>query len=199
MKGNVPWMENGVRGLNILPVSKALHPWRLKWTFLVRRWGLSPEIPRLWNCCCIQSVTDWRAVRNTEEVNREMSKKMPCAFHSSYGCLSLSSKGTRKFCNVRMSQVPGVGLCVESSGLSDDTLHHNNNTHNTNTNYIPAYYIKLGHGRLLTNVFQFIIHSSPFHSTLFSLFFLSKAVPLYAMEALMGRGDIAPTHSRPRH
>jgi hypothetical protein len=27
----------------------------------------------------------------------------------------------------------------------------------------------------------------------------SKAVPLYAMEALGGRGDIAPTHSRPRH
>jgi hypothetical protein len=27
----------------------------------------------------------------------------------------------------------------------------------------------------------------------------SKAVPLHAMEALGGRGDIAPTHSRPRH
>jgi hypothetical protein len=27
----------------------------------------------------------------------------------------------------------------------------------------------------------------------------SKAVPLYVMEALGGRGDIAPTHSRPRH
>jgi hypothetical protein len=27
----------------------------------------------------------------------------------------------------------------------------------------------------------------------------SKAVPLHAMEALVGRGDIAPTHSRPRH
>jgi hypothetical protein len=27
----------------------------------------------------------------------------------------------------------------------------------------------------------------------------SKAVPLYAMEALGGRGEIAPTHSRPRH
>jgi hypothetical protein len=26
-----------------------------------------------------------------------------------------------------------------------------------------------------------------------------KAVPLHAMEALWGRGDIAPTHSRPRH
>jgi hypothetical protein len=26
----------------------------------------------------------------------------------------------------------------------------------------------------------------------------SKAVPLYAMEALRGRGDIAPTYSRPR-
>jgi hypothetical protein len=26
-----------------------------------------------------------------------------------------------------------------------------------------------------------------------------KAVPLHAMEALGGRGDIAPTHSRPRH
>jgi hypothetical protein len=27
----------------------------------------------------------------------------------------------------------------------------------------------------------------------------SKAAPLYAMEALGGRGGIAPTHSRPRH
>jgi hypothetical protein len=27
----------------------------------------------------------------------------------------------------------------------------------------------------------------------------SKAVPLHAMEALGGRGCIAPTHSRPRH
>jgi hypothetical protein len=26
-----------------------------------------------------------------------------------------------------------------------------------------------------------------------------KAVPLHAMEALGGRGGIAPTHSRPRH
>jgi hypothetical protein len=26
-----------------------------------------------------------------------------------------------------------------------------------------------------------------------------KAVPLHAMEALGGIGDIAPTHSRPRH
>jgi hypothetical protein len=26
-----------------------------------------------------------------------------------------------------------------------------------------------------------------------------KGVPLHAMEALEGRGDIAPTHSRPRH
>jgi len=26
-----------------------------------------------------------------------------------------------------------------------------------------------------------------------------KAVPLYAMETLGGRGGIAPTHSRPRH
>jgi hypothetical protein len=28
---------------------------------------------------------------------------------------------------------------------------------------------------------------------------LSKAVPLHAMEALGGRGGIAPTHSQPRH
>jgi hypothetical protein len=28
---------------------------------------------------------------------------------------------------------------------------------------------------------------------------VSKAVPLHAMEALGGRGGIAPTHSRPRH
>jgi hypothetical protein len=28
---------------------------------------------------------------------------------------------------------------------------------------------------------------------------VSKAVPLHAMEALGGRGSIAPTHSRPRH
>jgi hypothetical protein len=28
---------------------------------------------------------------------------------------------------------------------------------------------------------------------------VSKAVPLHAKEALGGRGDIAPTHSRPRH
>jgi hypothetical protein len=27
----------------------------------------------------------------------------------------------------------------------------------------------------------------------------SKAVPLYAMKALVGRGGIVPTHSRPRH
>jgi hypothetical protein len=27
----------------------------------------------------------------------------------------------------------------------------------------------------------------------------SKAVPLHAMEALRGRGGVAPTHSRPRH
>jgi hypothetical protein len=27
----------------------------------------------------------------------------------------------------------------------------------------------------------------------------SKAVPLHAMEALVGRGGIAPTHSRPQH
>jgi hypothetical protein len=27
----------------------------------------------------------------------------------------------------------------------------------------------------------------------------SKVVPLHAMEALGGRGGIAPTHSRPRH
>jgi hypothetical protein len=30
-------------------------------------------------------------------------------------------------------------------------------------------------------------------------FEVSKAVPLHAMEALVGRGEIAPTHSRPRH
>jgi hypothetical protein len=29
--------------------------------------------------------------------------------------------------------------------------------------------------------------------------FKGKAIPLYAMEALGGRGGIAPTHSRPRH
>jgi hypothetical protein len=29
--------------------------------------------------------------------------------------------------------------------------------------------------------------------------FTKKAVPLHAMEALGGRGGIAPTHSRPRH
>jgi hypothetical protein len=28
---------------------------------------------------------------------------------------------------------------------------------------------------------------------------IGKAVPLHAMEALGGRGVIAPTHSRPRH
>jgi hypothetical protein len=28
---------------------------------------------------------------------------------------------------------------------------------------------------------------------------IKKAVPLHAMEALGGRGSIAPTHSRPRH
>jgi hypothetical protein len=28
---------------------------------------------------------------------------------------------------------------------------------------------------------------------------LKQAIPLHAMEALGGRGDIAPTHSRPRH
>jgi hypothetical protein len=28
---------------------------------------------------------------------------------------------------------------------------------------------------------------------------LKKAVPLHAVEALGGRGGIAPTHSRPRH
>jgi hypothetical protein len=27
----------------------------------------------------------------------------------------------------------------------------------------------------------------------------SKVVPLHAMEVLGGRGDIAPTHSKPRH
>jgi hypothetical protein len=27
----------------------------------------------------------------------------------------------------------------------------------------------------------------------------AKAVPLHAMKALGGRGDIAPTHTRPRH
>jgi hypothetical protein len=30
-------------------------------------------------------------------------------------------------------------------------------------------------------------------------FVQKKAVPLHAMETLGGRGDIAPTHSRPRH
>jgi hypothetical protein len=29
--------------------------------------------------------------------------------------------------------------------------------------------------------------------------YIYKAVPLHAMEALEGRGGIAPTHSRPRH
>jgi hypothetical protein len=33
----------------------------------------------------------------------------------------------------------------------------------------------------------------------FRLLFLLKAVPLHAMEALGGRGGIAPTYSRPRH
>jgi hypothetical protein len=35
--------------------------------------------------------------------------------------------------------------------------------------------------------------------TFFSETVKSKAVPLHAMEALGGRGGIAPTHSRPRH
>jgi hypothetical protein len=32
-----------------------------------------------------------------------------------------------------------------------------------------------------------------------NLMYFGKAVPLHAMEALGGRGGIAPTHSRPRH
>jgi hypothetical protein len=36
-------------------------------------------------------------------------------------------------------------------------------------------------------------------STLSALIVKGKAVPLHAMEALGGRGGIAPTHSRPRH
>jgi hypothetical protein len=32
-----------------------------------------------------------------------------------------------------------------------------------------------------------------------AIFYIFLAVPLYAMEALGGRGGIAPTHSRPRH
>jgi hypothetical protein len=34
---------------------------------------------------------------------------------------------------------------------------------------------------------------------IFSEYVKGKAVPLHAMEALGGRGGIAPTHSRPRH
>jgi hypothetical protein len=34
---------------------------------------------------------------------------------------------------------------------------------------------------------------------IFYFYFLFFAVPLHAMEALGGRGGIAPTHSRPRH
>jgi hypothetical protein len=29
--------------------------------------------------------------------------------------------------------------------------------------------------------------------------FKAEAIPLHAMKALGGRGDIAPSHSRPRH
>jgi hypothetical protein len=36
-------------------------------------------------------------------------------------------------------------------------------------------------------------------NNLHRLLFKGKAVPLHAMEALGGRGGIAPTHSRPRH
>jgi len=33
---------------------------------------------------------------------------------------------------------------------------------------MPAYYLKLGHRRYLPNSFQFIIHISSFHCTLYS-------------------------------
>jgi hypothetical protein len=34
---------------------------------------------------------------------------------------------------------------------------------------------------------------------MFMCYIKGKAVPLHAMEALGGKGGIAPTHSRPRH
>jgi hypothetical protein len=42
---------------------------------------------------------------------------------------------------------------------------------------------------------KYIIHVT--HSELASQ--KAAAVPLHAMEALGGRGGVAPTHSRPRH
>jgi hypothetical protein len=47
-----------------------------------------------------------------------------------------------------------------------------------------------GHNTTLLNLTESYWHSH--HSK-------GKAVPLHAMEALGGRGGIAPTHSRPRH
>jgi hypothetical protein len=45
-----------------------------------------------------------------------------------------------------------------------------------------------------------IKHTDTYHDVgFYGLVKKKKAVPLHAMEALGGRGDIAPTHSRPRH
>jgi hypothetical protein len=34
---------------------------------------------------------------------------------------------------------------------------------------IPEYYLKLGHDRFVTQPFRFIVHLSPFHSTIYGL------------------------------
>jgi hypothetical protein len=58
---------------------------------------------------------------------------------------------------------------------------------------MPTYYLKLRHDHFLPHTLKFTTHKTFFHSMLYSLsYFKSKAVPLYAMEALGGRGDIAP-------
>jgi hypothetical protein len=52
----------------------------------------------------------------------------------------------------------------------------------------------------LSNFKYFVYHTLKLlTSSLKYIVKVSKAVPLHAMEALGGRGGIAPTHSRPRH
>jgi hypothetical protein len=55
---------------------------------------------------------------------------------------------------------------------------------------------------MMMMMYKSIINDTIYHTRKFLgiiMLIKGKAVPLHAMEALGGRGGIAPTHSRPRH
>jgi hypothetical protein len=65
---------------------------------------------------------------------------------------------------------------------------------------MPSVTMMPGIGFLRSSYFMHMcVHSHIQLSLIFSVSKKAKAVPLLTMKVLMGRGGIAPTHSRPRH